>query len=74
MSLFCHFTITHTGNHVIQKCIELVKAQHIQFIVDDFKGQMFNLATHPYGCRVIQRLLEHCQEDQLVCMLVCRRV
>ena len=23
---------------------------------------MQGLATHPYGCRVIQRMLEHCQE------------
>ena len=25
---------------------------------------MFGLATHPYGCRVIQRVLEHCTEAQ----------
>lgn len=25
---------------------------------------MFSLSTHPYGCRVIQRILEHCTNEQ----------
>ena len=25
---------------------------------------MYALSTHPYGCRVIQRILEHCTIDQ----------
>lgn len=25
---------------------------------------MFSLSTHPYGCRVIQRILEHCTPEQ----------
>ena len=37
-----------------------------QFIVDAFLGQVYALATHPYGCRVIQRILEHCSEEQSV--------
>lgn len=28
------------------------------------QGQVFTLSTHPYGCRVIQRILEHCTGDQ----------
>lgn len=42
------------GNHVVQKCIECVPEEHIQFIVSTFFGQVVNLSTHPYGCRVIQ--------------------
>jgi pumilio RNA-binding family len=53
------------GNHVIQKCIERVPPQLIQFIIDSFIGQVYALATHPYGCRVIQRILEHCSETQV---------
>src|SRR5688500_11188019 len=53
------------GNHVIQKCIERVPAQLIGFIVESFSGQVYSLATHPYGCRVIQRILENCQEHQV---------
>lgn len=26
--------------------------------------QVFALSTHPYGCRVIQRILEHCTPEQ----------
>lgn len=37
-----------------------------QFIVDAFRGQVPSLAMHPYGCRVIQRILEHCYEPQTV--------
>lgn len=35
----------------------------IEFIVQAFVGQVNNVekfSTHPYGCRVIQRILEHC--------------
>jgi pumilio RNA-binding family len=54
------------GNHVIQKCIEKVPPHLIQSIVETFYGQVFHLATHPYGCRVIQRILEYCDEQQTV--------
>lgn len=42
------------GNHVIQKCIECVPQDRIQFIVSSFYGQVVALSSHPYGCRVIQ--------------------
>ena len=42
------------GNHVIQKCIECVPQDQIQFIISPFYGQVVALSTHPYGCRVIQ--------------------
>ena len=54
------------GNHVIQKAIERVPAEHIQFIINAFHGQVYSLATHPYGCRVIQRMFEHCTDEQTV--------
>jgi len=57
------------GNHVIQKCIEKVPSEIIQFIVDSFSGQVYSLAIHPYGCRVIQRILEHCGEKQIAPIL-----
>ncbi|KAL1817220.1 hypothetical protein DCAR_0521642 [Daucus carota subsp. sativus] len=52
------------GNHVIQKCIECVPEVHIQFIISSFFDQVVTLSTHPYGCRVIQRVLEHCEETK----------
>ena len=52
------------GNHVIQKCVEFVSPSQLQFIISSFWGQVFDLATHPYGCRVIQRILENCTAEQ----------
>jgi pumilio RNA-binding family len=51
------------GNHVIQKCIEIMP-ERAGFIVDSFRGVVHDLATHAYGCRVIQRVLEFCSEEQ----------
>ena len=42
------------GNHVIQKCIECIPQEKIQFIISAFCGQVVALSSHPYGCRVIQ--------------------
>lgn len=36
----------------------------IQFIIDDVLESVAPLSCHPYGCRVLQRILEHCAEDQ----------
>lgn len=44
------------GNHVIQKCIERLPQDWIQFIISSFYGKVLALSTHPYGCRVIQVL------------------
>mgnify|MGYP001254988779 CR=1 FL=1 len=50
---------------MLQKCIECVPAENLQFILDAMQGQVFSLSTHPYGCRVVQRILEHCDNDQI---------
>ncbi len=42
-----------------------IHCSQIQFIVDAFMGHVFMLATHPYGCRVVQRVLEHCDTKQV---------
>jgi pumilio RNA-binding family len=51
------------GNHVIQKCIECIPQERIRFIISAFYGHVVELSTHPYGCRVIQRVLEHCNDE-----------
>ncbi|CAD6264181.1 unnamed protein product [Miscanthus lutarioriparius] len=50
------------GNHVIQKCIECVPEDCIPFVIDPILSQILVLCTHQYGCRVIQRVLEHCHD------------
>lgn len=51
------------GNHVIQKLIERVSPDRLGF-VSSFRGNVFDLSTHPYGCRVLQRCFEHLPEEQ----------
>jgi len=51
------------ANHVIQKIIECVPPQRITFL-NAFRGNVYELATHPYGCRVLQRCLEYLSEEQ----------
>jgi len=50
------------GNHVIQIVVKHVPAEYTHFVVDAFIGNIKHLATHPYGCRVVQRLLDNCVE------------
>ncbi|PHT38297.1 Pumilio -like protein 1 [Capsicum baccatum] len=57
-----HCVRDQNGNYVIHKCIKCVPEEHIQFIVSTFFDQVVNLSTHPYGCHVIQRVLEHCSD------------
>jgi mRNA-binding protein PUF3 len=47
---------------VIQKAIQHLDGRHVQFILDSIDGKVGELANHPYGCRVIQRVLETCVE------------
>ncbi|KAL6507714.1 hypothetical protein OROGR_023909 [Orobanche gracilis] len=51
------------GNHVVQKCIESIPIDNIHFVISSFHGQVATLSMHPYGCRVIQRFLEHCNDN-----------
>ncbi|PFH54339.1 hypothetical protein AMATHDRAFT_135939 [Amanita thiersii Skay4041] len=56
------------GNHVIQKLIERVSPDRLGF-VNQFRGNVYDLATHAYGCRVLQRCLEHLPEEQTMPLL-----
>lgn len=72
------------GNHVIQRCIQVMSAlsqapedgcdngpnlysnlsDQMQFIIDDIVANIEMLSTHRYGCRVVQRAVEHCEAVQ----------
>jgi pumilio RNA-binding family len=41
----------------------------IEIIIEAFKGRVKELSSHPYGCRVIQRILEHGSNDQKTIIL-----
>jgi len=51
------------GNHVLQKCIEVLPPHAVQFIIDELARWPLSwaqVAKARFGCRVIERLLEHC--------------
>eukprot|EP00929_Paragymnodinium_shiwhaense_P103901 TRINITY_DN67757_c0_g1_i6.p1 TRINITY_DN67757_c0_g1~~TRINITY_DN67757_c0_g1_i6.p1 ORF type:complete len:390 (-),score=44.38 TRINITY_DN67757_c0_g1_i6:279-1448(-) len=57
------------ANYVLQKVICLLKPSDIQFVVDEVAGKgsraVCHAARHKYGCRILQRLLEHCTAAQV---------
>lgn len=42
--------------------IECVPTEHITNLLDTFAGNLVSLSQHPFGCRVMQRILEHCAD------------
>ena len=49
------------GNHVIQKCIELMQPSAVHFILHELQRVFLpsELAKDRFGCRVFQRMIEH---------------
>lgn len=48
------------GNHVIQKCISSIKPNdRLKMFYSSFRGNYTTMSKHPYGCRVVQRVLEN---------------
>ncbi len=37
----------------------------VQFIIDAFRGHVPRMATHCYGSRVLQRIIEYCDPEQV---------
>jgi mRNA-binding protein PUF3 len=61
------------ANHVLQKCITTIRPSTAQFVIDELsqhgpKG-VVQAAKHRFGCRVLQRLLEQCMEEQMSSMV-----
>jgi len=55
------------GNHVLQKCIEVLPPDNVQFVLNElgaFPDHGLSIARHRFGCRILERLLEHCPSDQ----------
>mmetsp|Transcript_60005 Transcript_60005/g.188030 ORF Transcript_60005/g.188030 Transcript_60005/m.188030 type:complete len:240 (-) Transcript_60005:51-770(-) len=53
------------ANHVLQKCVEQLPLAAAGFILQELEDRVVYTASHIYGCRVVQRLLEHCSSQQL---------
>lgn len=56
------------ANHVLQKIIVCARPRMSQFIIDElthYPSRIGQAARHKYGCRILQRLLEHCEATQV---------
>jgi len=54
------------GNYVITKVIEQLPAANLGGIVSELEKHGFEeVAKHRFGCRVLERLIEHCEEKDL---------
>ncbi|KDN38148.1 ARM repeat-containing protein [Tilletiaria anomala UBC 951] len=54
-----------SANHVLQKLLESIgPCAGIDFIAREFRGNVPRLAVNCYSCRVLQRVLENCTEEQ----------
>lgn len=52
------------GNHIVQKCLQKLKPDDVQFIFDAASSHCTEVATHRHGCCVLQRCLDHGNEEQ----------
>lgn len=60
------------ANHVLQKCIALVRPESLQFVVDELlarDGLVVQAAKHRYGCRIVQHTLRRCSASQIACLV-----
>merc|ERR1719389_380565 len=54
---------SHHGNHVLQKSIVVMPPHAVQFIFHElsfYRQGWASVVCHRFGCRVVERLLEHC--------------
>lgn len=59
------------ANHVLQKAILMLRPECSQFLIDVIirDSLSVNASRHKYGCRVVQRLIEHCSHKQTAEMI-----
>jgi hypothetical protein len=53
------------GNHVLGKMIEVMPPANLDFLIRAFEGKAKDVARHQYGCRLLERLIEHCPAAQV---------
>jgi hypothetical protein len=64
-----HLAMDPHGNHVLQLAIDLLPPPAVDFIRLEIEQHARTLAHHTYGCRVLERLIEHFPHDKLGFMI-----
>merc|ERR1712146_772604 len=50
------------GNHVLSRAIEVLPATRNGFVISALLGGAVTVSKHRFGCRIVCRLIEHCEE------------
>jgi hypothetical protein len=59
------------GNHVIQKCLNVLEPPHDQFIYEIASKSVVEIATHRHGCCVLQRCIDAAKGKQKLSLVQC---
>jgi len=51
------------GNHVLQKMVEVMPPAKRALLLREFTGRGHKVARHRFGCRILERVIEHCSEN-----------
>ena len=57
------------GSHVIQKLVDLLPTK-AGFVLKALEGRIVDIATHSYGCRVVQHVLERCGGHEAIVVVL----
>jgi len=53
------------ANHVLQQLIKLLPVDYLDGVIQKVAGEATTIAKHKFGCRVLERLIEHSSEGAL---------
>merc|ERR1712070_588730 len=53
------------GNHVVAKMVEIMPPGAVGFVIESIQKNPAEMARHRFGCRILERLVEHCSEKQM---------
>jgi len=53
------------ANYVLAKFIEIMPPSRVTCIALTMRGRIAAVARHRFGCRILERLMEHCSEQEL---------
>ncbi|GLE11687.1 hypothetical protein PINS_up024256 [Pythium insidiosum] len=56
--------IDSNGNHVVQRALQCLRAEHNQFVFDAVSQECTTVGTHRHGCCVLQRCLDAANDAQ----------
>jgi len=62
----CTLTRDLYGNHVVQRCLKTFPRSETEFISKEIADDLVGACSHPYGCCVMQLVLERCDSAELM--------